>query len=174
MLPFTCTMVDSDAHTCWPSYHVLKMRESLESSGPSTSRGDTPPANSHPTISQSRSGVGPAFCSDRGGTPYASDVTACRRKLRARWLLSRDRVLTKVQNPSTFERPTSLAVSSAAVELTKNSVPPSAFENTPAGEFAGMTVKPGIACGLGFNATLENCTTCTFLAPEVSAFFEMA
>src|SRR5689334_6422576 len=107
----TRTAVDSPPHTWLPSNHVLKMRVSLLSSGPSTSFGDgASPAIGQPIVRQSRSGTLPAFCSLAGGTTYTSDGTCRRVNPNARWLLSSELVFVRFHNPMTFVRPSGLPV----------------------------------------------------------------
>jgi hypothetical protein len=70
MLPATLAMVSRAPYSLPPASQVCCMRLSLESSGPSTSRtGEGPMPSRQTVMMQSRSGTGPAFCSESGGTP---------------------------------------------------------------------------------------------------------
>src|SRR5258707_15664135 len=88
----TTPAVDNEPQTCVPSYQVLKMRESLLSSGPSLSFCDGPKPGRQVTVMQSRNGTLPAFCSDAGGTTYTSEGTVVRDRSSARGPPTSDRV----------------------------------------------------------------------------------
>src|SRR4051794_6918639 len=106
MLPPTCTIVLNDPQMRPLAYHVLKMRLSLLSIGPSTS-GEGPPMSLGRQLvtRQSRSGTLPAFCSENGGTPYGCVTTVRRASVSATRALSSERVLRSDQKPMRLERP---------------------------------------------------------------------
>src|SRR4051794_36049940 len=99
------------------------MRESLLSiAAIGLSRLELAPTDAKQSVraTQSRSGVLPGFCTDRGGTPYVVTSTSLTLSTGAGEAVSIDDVLVTDQTASSFEVPLSKKTAS---ELSRNSVP---------------------------------------------------
>src|SRR4051812_12154417 len=118
------------------------MRLSLLSRCPSTSLGDGPRSSRHSVTKQSRRGTLPSFCSDAGGTPYASEAIVLLTNVSDGLLVDSEFVFESVQSTTLLDMPVPSA-SSPAVELMKNSVPLLCVANWVPFESAGQTVNPG-------------------------------
>src|SRR5476651_713751 len=148
------------------------MRLSLLSMGPSTSDLDGPTPARQLDTRQSRSGTGPTFCSEGGGTPYVSDARVLLVIASAGADESSDLVLVSRQTAMLFDMPAAFSVSwIAAVDCENHSLPLSRRSYAVLGTSDGQSVNDGVPLA---RARLESWTTVTELAFCASFCFEKA